>query len=98
MASPQSFADLRTRRERLPSGARVPQRSDVWLGTLGGGLYLADPTFNRARPVAYGLFERGAASVALAADGVWIGALGMDLRGTGGIVATTSDLQTWTWL
>ena len=103
MPSLQSFAGLLTRDDalrswRLTSGARVPQRSDVWLGTLGGGLYLADPMFNRARPVAYGLFERGAASLALAADGVWIGGLGVELRGTGGIAATTSDLQQWSWL
>ena len=103
MPSLQSFGGLLTRDDalrswRLTSGARIPQRSDVWLGTMGGGLYLADPVFNRARPVAYGLFERGAASLALAADGVWIGALGLSLRGTGGIAATTSDLQQWSWL
>ena len=103
MPSLHSFAGLLTRDDalrswRLTSGAKVPQRSDVWLGTLGGGLYLADPMFNRARPISYGLFERGAASLALAADGVWIGALGLDLRGTGGIVSTTSDLQQWSWL
>jgi hypothetical protein len=103
MPSLQSFAGLLTRDDALrswplTSGARLPGRSEVWLGTAGGGAYLADPLFNRARPVPFGLFERGASSLALAADGVWIGSLGMDVRGTGGVAAASSDLQSWAWL
>ena len=99
----QSFAGLLTRDDalrswRLTSGARLPGRGEVWLGTAGGGVYLADPLFNRARPVPYGLFERGASSLALAADGVWVGSLGVDFRGSGGAVAASADLQRWAWL
>lgn len=99
----QSFAGLLTRDDALrswplTSGARVAGRSEVWLGTAGGGAYLADPLFNRARPVPYGLFERGASSLALASDGVWVGSLGMDFRGTGGVAAASADLQEWAWL
>jgi hypothetical protein len=99
----QSFAGLLTRDDalrswRLSAGARLPGRSEVWLGTAGGGVYLADPLFNRARPIPYGLFERGASSLALAADGVWIGSLGVDFRGTGGVAAASADLQEWAWL
>jgi hypothetical protein len=100
----ESFAGLLTRDDalrswRLTSGARRPGRSsEVWLGTAGGGLYLADPLFNRARHVPYGLFERGASSLALSSNGVWVGSLGMDLRATGGVVAASADLQEWDWL
>jgi ligand-binding sensor domain-containing protein len=103
MPALQSFAGLLTRDDALrswplTSGARISGRSEVWLGTAGGGAYLADPLFNRARSVPYGLFERGASSLALASDGVWVGSLGMDIRGTGGVVAASADLQEWAWL
>ena len=100
----QSFAGLLTRDDALrswplTSAARIAAgRSEVWLGTAGGGAYLADPLFNRARSVPYGLFERGASSLALASDGIWVGTLGMDFRGTGGVVAASADLQEWAWL
>jgi hypothetical protein len=99
----QSFAGLLTRDDALRSwrpatAARAPGRSDVWLGTSGGGVFLVDPLFNRARAIRYGLFEPGASALALAADGVWIGTLGLEPRGTGGVVATSTDLQSWSWL
>ena len=103
MPALQSFAGLLTRDDALrswpmTSAGRIAGRSEVWLGTAGGGAFLADPLFNRARSVPYGLFERGASSLAVASDGVWAGSLGMDFRGTGGVVAASSDLQEWAWL
>ena len=99
----QAFSTLLTRDESLRgfqpiSGTRHPDRSDAWVGTLGGGVYLLDPLFNRARHVPYGLFERGASALAPAADGVWIGSEGRDGGGTGGVAATDAALQRWTWL
>ena len=103
MPALESFSGLLTRDDALrswrpTSGARVDGRSEVWIGTLGGGLYLADPLFNRARHLPYGLFERGASSLAVASEGVWAGSAGLDFRGTGGVSFASSDLQQWQWL
>src|SRR5688500_13188947 len=100
----ESFSGLLTRDDalrswRLTSAARREGRSsEVWLGTAGGGVYLADPLFNRARQVPYGLFERGASALAPASNGVWVGMLGADLRGTGGVAGVRADLRTGAWL
>ena len=98
-----SFADLLTRDEALrswqpTSAAQVPGMSEAWLGTRGGGVYLADPLFNRARHVPFGLFEPGASALALASDGVWAASLGVERRGTGGVTFASTDLQQWRWV
>jgi ligand-binding sensor domain-containing protein len=103
MPALRSFSDLLTRDEALrswrpTSAAQVTGMSEVWLGTLGGGIYLADPLFNRARHIPFGLFEPGASALALASDGVWAASLGAELRGTGGVTFAGSDLQEWRWL
>ena len=98
-----SFAGLLTRDDALrswrpTSATQIPGSSDVWLGTRGGGVYLADPLFNRARHVPFGLFEPGVSALALASDGVWAASLGVEMRGTGGVTFATSDLQGWRWV
>ena len=98
-----SFAELLTRDEALSSwrptsAAQVPGMSEVWLGTRGGGLYLADPLFNRARHIPFGLFEPGVSALAVASDGVWAASLGTEPRGTGGLTFGSTDLQQWRWL
>jgi hypothetical protein len=99
----RSFAGLLTRDQSLRSwqltaGTTLGDRSDLWLGTLGGGLYRVDPLFNRAEHVPYGLFERGASALALAANGVLIGSEARDARGTGGVTTADRELQRWAWL
>ena len=103
MPALRSFADLLTRDDALrswrPSSAtQVEGMSEVWLGTQGGGIYRADPLFNRARPLPFGLFEPGASALALASDGVWAASLGAELRGTGGLTFASTDLQQWRWV
>lgn len=98
-----SFADLLTRDEamrswRPTSATQVPGMSEVWLGTRGGGVYLADPLFSRARHVPFGLFEPGVSALALASDGVWAASLGIEPRGTGGVTFASADLQQWRWM
>lgn len=101
----QSFERLLTRDSRLrswqvSSGAKSPDRaSEVWLGTLGNGLYKVNPLFNSAENIPFGLLEPGAGALALAADGVWAagsGDPGPDRRG--GITFIESSLQEWRWL
>jgi len=99
----RAFSDLLTRDDALrswrpSSAAQVAGMSEVWLGTLGGGIYLADPLFNRARHMTFGLFEPGVSALALASDGVWAAALGAEPRGTGGVTFASADLQSWRWL
>jgi ligand-binding sensor domain-containing protein len=103
MPALRSFSDLLTRDEALrswrpTSAAQVNGMSEVWLGTLGGGIYLADPLFNRARHIPFGLFEPGVSALAMASDGVWAASLGAELRGTGGVTFAGTDLQQWRWL
>ena len=103
MPALRSFSDLLTRDEALrswrpTSAAQVTGMSEIWLGTRGGGIYLADPLFNRARHIPFGLFEPGASALALASDGVWAGSLGDEVRGTGGVTFAGTDLQDWRWL
>jgi ligand-binding sensor domain-containing protein len=98
----ETFLPLLTRGEGLeqwPASAATltPGRSEVWLGTRGNGLLRVDPTFNRAEHLPFGLLERGVASLALAADGVWSAGLGEPGQ-RAGLVFASVDLQQWRWL
>ena len=101
----QGFERMLTRDAQLrswpvSSGAKSPDRAgEVWLGTLGNGLYKVNPLFNTGENLPFGLLERGAGALALAADGVWAagdGDPGPD--GRAGITFIESDLQEWRWL
>ena len=101
----QGFERLLTRDSRLRSwpvsaGAKSPDRAgEVWLGTLGNGLYKVNPHFNTAENLPFGLLERGAGALALAADGVWAAGDGdPSPDGRGGITFVESELQEWRWL
>ena len=98
----RAFGTLLTRDESFrawePSaGTRIGDLSEAWIGTLGGGLYVVDPLFNRARHVPYGLFERGASALLPTTSGVLIGSDGRDLRGSGGVTTADATLQRWEW-
>lgn len=80
------------------SGARAPDRSEVWLGTAGGGLFQVDPAFNRATPQPYGLAGTGAGAILRAADGVWIGPAPRPGDARVAITFAARDLQRWRWL
>ncbi|MFL5577882.1 MAG: hypothetical protein ACJ79S_18155 [Gemmatimonadaceae bacterium] len=102
----ESFAPLLTRDAQLRSwpvsaAAKSPDRaSELWLGTLGNGLYRVDPSFNQSRHLPFGLLDPGAGALALAADGVWVAALGEGVGGgaRGGLTFASDDLQRWRWL
>lgn len=100
----ESFGALLTRDAQLRSwpisaAAKSPDRaSEVWVGTLGNGLFRADPSFNRAEHLPYGLLEPGAGALARAADGVWVAGLGDGLSTRGGLTFASDDLQRWRWL
>jgi ligand-binding sensor domain-containing protein len=102
-AQPQMLLrNERVNRSRRPfallAGAASPDRtSELWLGTDGEGLFVLDPTFAQGRALPYGLLEPGAGALAPAANGVWVGGLGLTNR-RGGLTFATSDLQQWRWV
>ena len=106
----QEFPSLRTYQSLLTrdesslqswpvsAAARAPDRSEVWLGTWGGGAFQVDPLFNRSTPHPFGLLTDDATAVALAADGVWV--VGNAVYGStrAGLVFASTSLQRWRWL
>jgi len=100
----RSFQGLLTRDEGslrswpLSAVARAPERSEVWLGTWGGGAFQVDPQFSTSRPRPFGLLTDDASAVALAADGVWIAGGASYGTERGGLVFASTSLQQWRWL
>jgi ligand-binding sensor domain-containing protein len=100
----ESFGGLLTRDAQLRSwpisaAAKSPDRtSELWVGTMGNGLFRVDPSFNRAEQLPFGLLDPGAGALALAADGVWIASLGESTAARGGLTFASVDLQRWRWL
>lgn len=80
----------------VTDGALAPERTLVWLSTLGGGLVEVDPLFNRGTPLPFGLLSPGAERLARAADGVWV-AGSARFGGRGGLTFASEDLQHWRW-
>lgn len=80
----------------VTDGAVAPERSLVWLSTLGAGLVEVDPLFNRGTPLPFGLLSPGAERLARAADGVWAAGSGR-FGGRGGLTFASEDLQRWRW-
>ncbi|MDQ8155687.1 MAG: hypothetical protein P3B98_13635 [Gemmatimonadota bacterium] len=100
----QGFAPLLARdAESLQSypvvaGARAPDRTEVWLGTAGGGLLQVDPLFNSAESRPYGLAVSGAGALARAADGVWVAPASRTLETRLAVTFVARDLQRFRWL
>lgn len=84
----------------ISSGTIVPGRSEVFLGTVGNGLYRVDPDFMRGKQLPFGLLADGAGALALATDGVWVAptGLGSMTRPRGGLTFVRDDLQEWRWV
>ena len=99
-----SFGWLLTRDAQLHTWpltvlARAPERNEIWAGTNGGGAFVVDPVFLRSTQMPYGLRNRSATALALAADGVWI-AEEPDITAAPDLAITfaSEDLTTWRWL
>jgi len=99
-----SFGGLLTRDAQLHTWpltvlARAPERNEIWAGTNGGGAFVVDPVFLRSTQMPYGLRNRSATALALAADGVWI-AEEPDITAAPDLAITfaSEDLTTWRWL
>jgi hypothetical protein len=89
-------ADLRS--YPVTSGAVAPERSEVWLGTAGGGLVKVDPLFTRGEARPFGLIEPGASAIAATADGVWIGGASDRLSPRSGLTFTDPALSRFRWV
>ena len=83
---------------RVSSGSKVPEATEVWLGTRGNGLYRVDPVFQTSERFPFGLLSSAAGALAAADRGVWIASGGRGLTGRGGLTYASSDLQGWRWL
>ena len=100
----QSFGRMLTRDaaslQSFPviAGARAPDRTEVWFGTAGGGLFQVDPLFNSATPHPFGLAVSGAGAIARAGDGVWIAPAPRPGESRLAITFVARDLQAWRWL
>ncbi|HEU6452272.1 MAG TPA: hypothetical protein VFT57_12695 [Gemmatimonadaceae bacterium] len=90
-------ADLRS--WPVMSGTVSPDRSEVWLGTAGGGLFRVDPLFLKGEQLPFGPLQTATGALARDSNGVWMaGAGGAPGALRSGVSYTTSDLQTWRWL
>ncbi|HEU4586727.1 MAG TPA: hypothetical protein VFR95_13315 [Gemmatimonadaceae bacterium] len=90
-------ADLRS--WPVISGTVSPDRSEVWLGTAGGGLFRVDPLFLKGEQLPFGPLQTATGALARDSNGVWMaGEGGASGEVRAGVSHTTSDLQTWRWL
>lgn len=100
----QGFGQLLTRDDAslqsfpVVAGARAPDRTEVWLGTAGGGVFQVDPLFNSAASRPYGLAVSGAGAIARAADGVWIAPAPRPAEPRIALTFASHDLQQWRWV
>jgi hypothetical protein len=99
-----SFGRLLTRDEAslqaysVTAGARAPDRTEVWLGTAGGGLFQVDPLFNHATPQPYGLAVSGVGAMVRAVDGLWLAPRSRIGEPRIAVTFASRDLQQWRWI
>jgi hypothetical protein len=98
----QNFERLLTRDAELrswpvQSATTTPQRSEVWLGTAGGGVFKVDPVFSRGEQVPFGLIGGGATAVVAAGTGVWFGGATIGAE-RGGLTLADNELRAWRWV
>jgi hypothetical protein len=99
----RDFERLLTQDEELrsfpvTSGASAPDRSEVWLGTAGGGVFKVDPLFTRSEPRPFGLLEPGAGAISASSDGVWIAGSGDRVTMRNGLTFVDHELSRWRWV
>ncbi len=81
---------------RISAGTMSPDRlSEVWVGTLGDGLWLLDATFQQATPLRYGLLDESIGAIALGAGGVWSAGDGRARRA--GLSYVSNDATQFVW-
>ncbi len=98
-AGPLLTRDADLRSWPVMSGTTSPDRSEVWLGTAGGGLFRVDPLFLKGEQLPFGPLQTATAALARDSDGVWMaGAGGASAAVRSGLVHTSGDLQHWRWL
>jgi hypothetical protein len=96
--APLLTQDAELRSWPITSGAASPERSEVWLGTAGGGLLRVDPQFVRAEAKPFGLLEPGAGAIAATSEGLWVAGAGDRLTPRQGLTWTDHELRQWRWL
>ena len=79
-------------------GSVSPDRSEVWLGTNGGGLFRVDPLFLKGEQLPFGLLQTATGALARDAAGVWMAGLGGGGAERTGLTFTSGDLQQWRWI
>ena len=80
------------------AAARGEGASETWVGTRGGGVFLADIDFHRSRQLPFGLRAGMVRSVARSATGVMIVEDPAPWSADRSLVTTASDdLATWEW-
>jgi ligand-binding sensor domain-containing protein len=90
-------ADLRS--WPVMSGTLSPDRSEVWLGTAGGGLFRVDPLFLKGEQLPFGPLQTATGALARDSDGVWMAGVGAVAGAArAGLAHTSKDLQLWRWL
>ncbi len=82
----------------VTSGASAPDRSEVWLGTAGGGVFRVDPLFTRSEARPFGLLEPGAGAISSSSEGVWIAGSGDRVTMRNGLTAVDHELSRWRWV
>ncbi|HET7622416.1 MAG TPA: hypothetical protein VFK39_10975 [Gemmatimonadaceae bacterium] len=98
-AAPLITRDADLRSWPVMSGTISPDRSEVWLGTAGGGLFRVDPLFLEGEQLPFGPLQTATAALARDSDGVWMaGAGGATGAVRSGLAHTSGDLQLWRWL
>jgi ligand-binding sensor domain-containing protein len=81
------------------SGAIAPDRSEVWLGTAGGGLFRVDPLFMKGEQLPFGPLQTATGALARDSDGVWMAGVGAAAAtARSGLAHASEDLQRWRWL
>ncbi len=77
---------------RISAATLAPDRpSEVWVGTLGEGLWSVDANFLQARRLTYGVLDDEIGAIAAAGQGVWTAGQGVGARA--GLAFVHDDLQ-----
>lgn len=98
-ALPLLTRDAELRSWSVLSGAKSPDRDEVWLGTAGGGLFRVDPLFMKSEQIPFGPLQTEIDALARDSAGVWMA--GTNVGGgiaRAGLAHTSADLQRWSWL
>ncbi len=95
---------LRDANDRAPQGVfpriaaatfSFEQPSELFVGTIGDGLWSFNADFLNASALRYGLLDESVGALAVGADGVWAAGQGQGLRG--GLSFVGRDAQQFVW-